>query len=380
MDHADVIIVGAGIAGASMAHHLQGFADVLLLEREATAGHHATGRSAGLFAPAYGNRVIRSLTRASRQAYEDRLGGLTERPLLTPRGAVLIARADQQASLQAFQAETRGEATLELLDSDELARRVPLLAPGYAVAGVFDPDVMDLDVAAVHKAYLEDFRRQGGRLVTSAEAIEIAGITGSWQVRTQQAEFEAPMLVDAAGAWADELARIVGLAPLGLTPRRRTAFLFEPSRALAPDTPLVDDIDETFYFKPAGGLVLGSPADATPVPPSDARPDPNEVRAAIARIERAVRFRVLRVTGCWAGLRTSAPDDRPVVGMDDLMPGFFWLAGQSGYGIQTAPAIGRMAASLLVDGVVPDDLVAAGICAEDVAPTRLRSAGQAVRV
>lgn len=373
MEHADVIIVGAGIAGASLAHELQPFADVLLLEREATPGRHATGRSAGLFAPAYGNRVIRALTRASRRAYQDRLGGLADRPLLTPRGAVLIARPDQIESLRAFQDEMQDEASLAPLGTDELARRLPFLAPGYAVQGAFDPDVLDLDVATVHATYLESFRRQGGRLVTAAEAIEVAAAPGFWRLRTPQDAFEAPMLVAAAGAWADQLARIVGLEPLGLVPRRRTAFLFEPSHRLAPDAPLVDDIDETFYFKPAGGIALGSPADATPVPPSDPRPDPEDVRAAIARIERAVRFRVLRVLGCWAGLSTSAPDDLPVIGMDELMPGFFWLAGQGGYGIQTAPAIGRMAASLLVHGIVPDDLVAAGVSAEDVAPMRLRA-------
>ncbi|HEX6144559.1 MAG TPA: FAD-binding oxidoreductase [Geminicoccaceae bacterium] len=374
MTTADVIIVGAGIAGASMAYELQAFADVALIERELQPGYHATGRTAAVFAPAYGNRVIRALTRASRGAYEQRLGGLAERPVLAPRGAVLIGRPDQAMSLEDFHAEMRDEApALEVLDAAALERRLPFLRPGYAIGGVFDPDVMDLDVALIHGAYLHGFRRRGGRLVTEAELIELGGEPARWEIRTPREVFHAPMLVNAAGAWADQLARTVGLAPLGLIPRRRTAFVFEPSHPLEPAAPLVDDVDETFYFKPEAGLVLGSPADATAVPPSDVQPDPQDVAVAIERIEQAARFRVLRVIRRWAGLRTVPPDDVPVIGMDELLPGFFWLAGLSGYGIQVAPALGRTAASLLVDGVVPDDLLALGVTAEDLAPGRLRA-------
>jgi D-arginine dehydrogenase len=195
-----------------------------------------------------------------------------------------------------------------------------------------------------------------------------------WRVETRAGSFEAAVLVDTAGAWADELAALVGVAPLGLVPKRRTAILFEPS--IPPDAtwPLVLDADEQFYFKPESGLLLGSPADETPMPPCDVQPEELDVAVAIDRIERAVRFRVRQVRRKWAGLRTFAPDKSPVVGMQEGAPGFFWLAGQGGYGIQTAPALARAAAKLLVEGVLPDDLLRRGLVAEDLLLLRLRQA------
>jgi D-arginine dehydrogenase len=373
MQTCDVLIVGAGIAGASAAYELAPYARVVLLEREPQPGYHTTGRSAAVFAPAYGNRVIRALTQASQRFYQTQMGGLAAHPVLAPRGALFIGRADQLPALDRLLAETAPQVEgLERLDGDQLLARLPALQPDYVAGAIHDPSAMDLDVAAIHQAYLKGLRARGGQLITDAEVVGIATECAPWRLETRAGPFEAAVLVDAAGAWADELAAQAGVAPLDLVARRRTAFLFEPSAPVDRDWPLVIDVDEQFYFKPESGLLLGSPADATPMPPCDVQPEELDIALAVDRIERAARFRVLRVPRRWAGLRTFAADQTPVVGMEDSVPGFFWLAGQGGYGIQTAPALARAAASLLVDGVLPNELRALGLVAEDLLPLRLR--------
>jgi D-arginine dehydrogenase len=373
MQTCDVLIVGAGIAGASAAYEIAPFAKVILLERESQPGYHTTGRSAALFAPAYGNRVIRALTAASQPFYLERAGGLADHPVLTPRGALFVARADQRATLDVLHGEIGAEVrNLERLDRDQTLARVPVLNPEYVAGGLYDPTSMDLDVAAIHQGYLKGFRAQGGLVVTDAEVSAISVDASPWRVETRAGPFEAAVLVDAGGAWADQLATMAGAAPLGLVPKRRTAVLFEPSTISDPAWPAVIDVDEQFYFKPESGLLLGSPADETPMPPCDVQPEELDVAIAIDRIERAVSFRVTQVRRKWAGLRTFASDRSPAVGMEESTPGFFWLAGQGGYGIQTAPALARAAASLLVEGVLPDDLLGRGLVAEDLLPLRLR--------
>jgi D-arginine dehydrogenase len=375
MQSCDVLIVGAGIAGASAAYEIAPFARVVLLERESQPGYHTTGRSAAVFAPAYGNRVIRALTAASHAFYQERAGGLAEHPVLAPRGALFVAREDQIATLDALQAETASEVpALERLDPAELLARMPVLRAEYVAGGLYDPTSMDLDVAAIHQGYLQGFRARGGRVITEAEVRAVGADGAPWRLETRAGPFEAAVLVDAAGAWADALAQLAGALPVGLSPKRRTALLFEPSIPPDPTWPLVLDANEQFYFKPESGVLLGSPADETPVPPCDVQPEELDVAIAIDRIERAASFRVTHVRRKWAGLRTFAPDRTPVVGMEESAPGFFWLAGQGGYGIQMAPALARAAAKLLVEGVLPDDLLARGLVAEDLLPLRLRQA------
>ena len=374
MTTSEVIVVGGGIAGASMAYELQAFCDVTLLERESQPGYHATGRSAAVFAPSSGNRVIRALSRASQGFYEEPPERLFDQPVLHPRGELFIARQDQADRLERFYEEMKPRIpTLEPLQAEEVLDLIPVLRRDYVVGGVYDPGAMDMDVAAIHQGYLKGFRERGGLLVTDAEVMQIEQASLPWRVLSRAGVFEAPVVVDAAGAWADHLAVLAGAPPLGLTPMRRTAFVFEPSIDLDPAWPGVVDADEAFYFKPEAGLVLGSPGDETPVPPQDVQPEAYDVALAVDRIERASRLRVLRIRRRWAGLRTFAPDRMPVVGMDEVVPGFFWLAGQGGYDIQMAPALGRTAASLLVEGVVPDDVLDLGVSAEDLMPLRLRT-------
>lgn len=371
METVDVIVIGAGIAGASAAYALSESASVLLLEREDQPGYHTTGRSAAVFAPAYGNRPIRQLTAASRAFYDDRAGGLAESPVLHPRGELLIARSDQEDALDRAEADLRQEIDgLERLDADAAIARLPALRPGYAAAALADSSAMDMDVAAIHQGFLNGFRRRGGRLLVDAEVTALRQVRGGWEVISKGGTFCTDVVVNASGAWADEIADLAGAARIGLVPKRRTAFIFDPKASIDPAWPVVIDVDEAFYFRPESGLLLGSPADETPSPPADAQPEELDVALAIDRIERATVWRVARITRSWAGLRSFVADKTPVVGFDPARPGFFWLAGQGGYGIQTAPALARTASALVLGRPLPDDVAATGLRAADLAPGR----------
>ena len=357
MPTADVLIIGAGIAGASIAYELAPFARVVLLERERQPGYHTTGRSAAVFSPSDGNRVIRALTSASRGFYEARAGGLAAQPVLAPRGELIVAREDQMAALDAWYVATIGQVpALQRLDPQQARAKVPILRPDYLAAALHDPGTMDLDVAAIHQGYLSGFRAHSGQLVTDAGVTAIVTDTPPWQVETRAGRFDAAVLVDAAGAWADRLAEMAGVAPIGLVAKRRTAILIEPPAGLEPSGwPMVIDLDERFYIKPEGGMLLVSPADETAMAPCDVQPEEIDVAHAVARYEEVTARTVPRISHRWAGLRTFAADHAPVVGADPAVPDFVWLAGQGGAGIMTAPALARIAAAQIT-GTPPPDL------------------------
>lgn len=371
MDEVDFIVIGAGMAGASVAYELSHAASVLLLEREDQPGYHTTGRSAALFAPAYGNLAIRRLTAASRDFYQDQAGGLADGPVLHPRGELLIARADQLSALDQAEIDLRREiADLERLDADEVIERLPVLRPGYAQAALADQSAMDMDVAAIHQGYLKGFRRAGGDVQVNAEVTALRSVHGGWEVESKAGAAKASLIVNAAGAWADKIAALAGARPIGLVPKRRTAFIFDPKDPVDPTWPAVVDVDETFYFKPESGLLLGSPADETPSPPTDAQPEELDVALAVDRIERATTWQVTRVTRRWAGLRSFVADKTPVVGFDPECQGFLWLAGQGGYGIQMAPALARVASAVALGQPMPGDIADTGLEVDDLAPQR----------
>ncbi len=372
MDRVDIVVIGAGMAGASVAYTLSEHASVLLLEREDQPGYHTTGRSAAVFAPAYGNRPIRQLTAASRAFYEQQAGGLADRAVLSPRGELLIARSDQVTALDKVEIELRKQIDrLERLDAHGLAERLPALRPDYAAAALADDSAMDMDVAAIHQGFLRGFRQRGGRLVLNAEVTSLRRGTSGWEITSGGGTFSSELVINAAGAWADEIAERAGAAKVGLVPKRRTAFIFDPQDTIDPGWPIVVDVDETFYFKPESGLLLGSPADETPCGPTDAQPEELDVALAVDRIERATKWNVARITRRWAGLRSFVADNTPVVGFDQACPGFFWLAGQGGYGIQTAPALARVAAALVLGSQLPEDVGALGLTADVLAPYRV---------
>jgi D-arginine dehydrogenase len=370
---ADAVVVGAGIAGASAGWALaERGLRVVVLEAEPAAGHHATGRSAALLTETYGAPAVAALVRASRPFLVDPPDGFTDVPLTAPRGVLWIATEAGADELRAEAATWAAEH--EVLDAAGARRIVPVVRDEAAVVAVHEPGALDLDVDALLQAYLRRLRSLGGTVATAAPvtAVDRAG-DGGWVVRTAAGGVAAPVLVDAAGAWADVVARLAGVEPLGLAPLRRTAFLFRPPEGH--DTrswPLVSDVGEAFYVKPDAGMLLGSPADTTPSEPCDARPEEVDVALGIQEIEAAMHLEVRGVTAPWAGLRTFTPDHVPTVGRDPEHPGFVWLAGQGGYGIKTSPAMAWAAAAAVLDEPLPAPLAAAGLTAADLDPARFR--------
>ncbi len=375
---ADILVIGAGIAGASAAHALSDGAKVILLEMEDQPGYHTTGRSAALFTETYGNAVIRRLTSAGRSFFKDPPEGFGEHPLLTSRGALFLARPDQSDALDAAEAAARaaappGTAPVERLGPEDVRRLNDAIRPDYAAGGLLEPAAEDIDVHALHTGFLRGLRARSGRLVTGARVQALTHADGVWTASTKAGAFAAPVVVNAAGAWCDEVATLAGAVQVGLVPKRRTAFTFDPSDGMDPGAwPATIDVDEQFYFRPDAGRILGSPADETPSRPCDAQPDEMDLALGAHRIEEATLLQVRRMVTKWAGLRSFVADKTPVVGFDHQAEGFFWLAGQGGYGIQTSPALGRAAAALIATGELPEDLKTSGLDKAMLAPERLR--------
>ncbi len=372
MDEVDAIVVGAGMAGASVGYFLAGLgARVQLLEREAQPGMHSTGRSAAMFCEGYGSPQVRALTRASRAFLAAPPPGFAEHPLLRRRGMLTIADAARAGAVRdEFDRRGAAAAHWQLLDAAALRARVPVLEPAAAQWGLLDPEAADLDVHAVHQGFLRGLRARGGRLAceVAIDAIERAA-GGGWEVRAGPRAWRAPLLLNAAGAWVDQVAALAGVTPIGIQPRRRSAFLFEAPAGLATaDWPLGVDVDEQVYFKPDAGLLLGSPANADPVAPHDVQPEELDIALGIHRIEQATTLRIRRPRRTWAGLRSFVADGDLVGGFAPAAPGFFWVAAQGGYGIQTSPAMGEACAHLALGLPLPEALAAHGLTAAMLAP------------
>jgi D-arginine dehydrogenase len=373
MQDFDFAIVGAGIAGVSAAYHLAPQARVLILEREHVAAYHTTGRSAALHSETYGSAEIRAITVASGRFYRKPPAGFTDHPLLTPRGALIAGRAEQQAATQKAAAEyARLVPSVRWLDPVEALRRQPLLKPEAAAGGAIFEEAEDMDVAAIHGGFLKGARAAGAVLRLDAEVTNLERMEGRWTIRLRDGEsVTASTIVNASGAWADVVAGLAGAAPVGLVPKRRTAFTFDAPAGLdLTGLPMAIDFDETWYIKPEVGQFLGSPADETPSPPCDAQPEEMDIAIAVERIETATTLSIRRIKNKWAGLRSFVADKNLVVGHDPKVDGFFWLAGQGGYGIQTAEAAGRLAASLALGKGMPADIAALGVSDAALSPAR----------
>jgi len=328
----DVAIIGGGIAGASLAAALAGRASVLILEAERLAGYHSTGRSAAFWSESYGGPLIRPLTVASAPALA---------PYLRPRGAIHLADAGGRTALAAL-VDSFPDIGLQPLDRAALESAIPGLRPGWDW-GLAEPSCADIDVAAFHAACL-----RGQQLVVRARMIG-AEREDRWRIETTAGPFEADILVNAAGAWADDVAILAGELPIGIQPYRRTIAQLRVDPPAPAGLPLVIDASGRFYFKPeAGGRLWLSPHDESPCVAHDCAPEELDVAIAIDRLERAVDWRVEAVERKWAGLRSFARDRLPVYGFGRRGNGFFWFAGQGGFGIQTAPAAARLAAALLL--------------------------------
>lgn len=365
---ADVLILGGGMAGASAAAFAAGGLKVILLEREAMPGRHATGRSAAMYLASYGGPAVRPLAAASHAFLADPPEGFGG-PLLTARGALHVAGEDQCGRLDALAAEVPG---LEALDGAQARRLAPILRAETTHAALFERSAADIDVNRLHMGFLRLARQAGARIVTGGGEPAIARRGGWWEASVREHVFRAPVLVNAAGAWADRVAAQAGVAACGLRPLRRTVVLTDAPALSGFDTwPVIKDIDDRYYFKPFAGRLLVTPCDAEPSEPCDALPDEIAVAHAMERLAHACEHEPRTVRHSWAGLRTFAADQAPVVGWSDDADGFFWLVGLGGFGIQTAPAVGRLAAAL-IDGLPPpDDLQAYGVAEDVYSPRRL---------
>jgi D-arginine dehydrogenase len=372
----DAAIVGAGIAGASFAHALAPQAKVLLLESESLPGMHSTGRSAAMFMESYGPPQVRALTRASRAFYERPPPGFADTPILSPRGALYVAWQGQETALDSLLHGLQATGSVvERISAAECVHRVPVLRNGGLVGGVLESDAMDIDVHTLHQGFLRGFKHQGGTLWCDAQLQRADTAGGHWIVELADGRLvRCRTLVNAAGAWADEVARRCGARPLGVLPKRRSAFTFAaPAGVDARAWPTVADVEEHWYFKPDAGQLLGSPANADPVPAHDVMPEEIDIATGIAAIEARTTLTIRRPSRTWAGLRSFAPDGELVIGWDPLRTAFFWLAGQGGYGIQSAAGAAQLAAALWLGAALPEALRAQGVQAHALEPARLDS-------
>jgi D-arginine dehydrogenase len=347
-EHAfDALVIGAGIAGATVAAHLAQDGRVALIEAEEAAGYHTTGRSAALWTAFYGPPEVQALTRLSRGFFEAPPPGFAETPLMSPRPVLTLARDAGEAELLAARMAS-GEGLREV-SLAEASGMVPALRAGYALAAAVEDDGFDMDVAALHQGFLRQLRVAGGVLALRSRTAAIARRAGAWDVEVSGGgRFTAPVLVDAAGAWGDLVAEQAGVRPLGLVPKRRTGVIIDPAPWPVRDWPMAGDVSQTWYVRPeARTRLMVSPADETPMHPHDVQPDELDVAIAIDRMQQALDIEVRRVERSWAGLRTFAPDGSLAFGWDATVEGFFWCVGQGGYGIQTSPAAGRLVADLI---------------------------------
>jgi len=367
----DWIIIGAGIAGASAAFEISAFARVLLLEAEPQPGHHSTGRSAALLTPNYGTPLVRRITGLGAGFLRAPPSGFADGPLVLPRGMVTVAKDTNDPALDALLAASTPDNPVTRISVEEALRLAPVLARDHLAAAVFEPGVMDIDVDALHQAYLRGFRARGGTIHATSRVRAIEHSPKGWTVAVDGASFSANGLLNAAGAWADEVGAMAGAAPIGLVPMRRTAIIVDaPDGVDVKAMPAVEVAGQEPYFKPDAGRIMASLGDETPVVPHDVYPDEMDIALTADWLERHSTVQVRRIQHSWAGLRSFVPDRAPVLGYDSVLPDFLWLAGLGGYGIMMAPALATAAASLVRHKGLGESLKASGLMSEQLSPMR----------
>ena len=363
-----VVVIGGGIAGASAAYFLAERCEVVVLEREPFCGYHTTGRSAAVLTEAWEYGVPALLTAGSRPFLEGPPIGFADVPLLSPLPVLIVGPQERRPTIKAMAEEASERTPVRHLEGSDLHDVCDVLGSSLS-AGVLEPGGREIDVAALHQGYLRGARERGARIITDADVSSLVLSRSGWLIEAGEDSYSADVVVNAAGAWSDVIAVQAGVEPRGLQPMRRTAFAFEPDR----DTlgwPMVVDVDESFYFKPERTVVMGSLCEETPMPPHDVKPEEVDVALAIDRIQGATDLTITHVKRTWAGLRTFAPDRDPIIGFDGSADGFYWLAGQGGFGIMTSPAMGRIAAGQILDGEIPRDLTRLGLTSDALSPTR----------
>ncbi|MBU3056860.1 NAD(P)/FAD-dependent oxidoreductase [Pseudomonas indica] len=373
MIEADFLIIGAGIAGASTGYFLAPHGRVQLIEREPQPGYHSTGRSAALYTVAYGTPQVRALTAASRAFFDNPPEGFAEHPLLSPRDELTVDfSGDRQELERQYHSALASVTEVRLLDADQACALIPVLRREKVHGALYDPTAADIDTDALHQGYLRGIRRHGGRIDCATEALAIQRSGDAWEVRSAERTYRAPVLINAAGGWCDRIADLAGVQPIGLQPKRRAAFIFAAPEGMETHRwPMLVSLDESFYMKPDAGMLLGSPANADPVEPHDVQPEELDIAMGIYQIEEATSLNIRRPAHTWAGLRSFVADGDLVGGYDPQAPGFFWVAAQGGYGIQTSPAMGQACAALVRGEPLPATLADFGLSADGLSPTRL---------
>jgi D-arginine dehydrogenase len=355
----DIIVIGAGIAGASIAAHLAETRKVAICEMEDRPGYHTTGRSAAMYEPNYGPPPMLALTRASRRHFDE--GGY-----LTPRETMFFMEEGQEQAWDKLMSVQKGMMEIPVAKAEQ---KFPLLRKDYVKRAVLDTGTADIDVDLLHQNYLRLFRQRGGALRCSAPVTGLER-NGQWSVSAGGETLRAPIIVNASGAWGDMVAKLAGRQPIGLQPKRRSIAIIPAEGTDYASLPMIGDVGETWYCKPQSGKFLVSPADATPVDPHDAYADDMTLAEGIERFMQATTIEVTRVESSWGGLRSFAPDGNPVVGYDKDQDGFFWLIGQGGYGIQSSPALSRLAAALVRGEPAPGDILDEGLELREISPNR----------
>jgi D-arginine dehydrogenase len=368
----DFAIIGAGISGAAAAYELAQHGSVLILEAELAPGYHSTGRSAALYTPNLGNSVVRRINRASRAFLNAPPAGFCEVPLLSQRGLLTVAGNGDEGLLSDIVDRSDADSQVDRRTAQQACEMVPLLRPECVSAALYEPAVADIEVAVLHQAYLRAAQKAGGVLARGKRITDIMRIGRHWRLEAGDSHWECRIIINAAGAWSDEVGAMAGAKLIGLVPKRRTAIVVAlPQDVDSQTLPAVDFAGSEAYFKPEGGKLMASFGDQTPVEPQDVRPEEIDIAVAADWLSRHTYIEVDRVDHSWAGLRSYVDDGLPVVGFDAVIPDFFWLAGQGGYGIMMAPSLGQATSSLLVDNDLTKDLLASGLTKDQLSPDRL---------
>lgn len=367
----DFLVIGAGVSGAAAAWELAALGSTILLEMEDQPGYHSSGRSAALYTPNYGPALVREICQAAGAFFNAPPPGFAEHPLLTPRGALTLGIDDPKGAIDEMLKDAPPTHPIEEITLERAIELCPLIRPGVFRRAIYEPGVMDMDAAAIHQGYLRGFKARGGRLAVSARVTALERSGGAWTAVTASGRFRAPTVVNAAGAWADRIGALAGAARIGLQPCLRTVILVEvPPEFCRPNQPVGEVIESWHYFKPEAGRILASPGDETPVDPMDAYPDDMVIAELADYLERHTLLKIERILRSWAGLRSFVADHSPVAGPDPHAEGFFWLAGQGGYGIMMSPVLGRATASLIDTGALPEDIKERGLTPAELAPGR----------
>lgn len=363
----DFLIIGAGIAGSSAGYHFADLGKTIILEREDVPGYHSTGRSAAIFRETHGSKTICALSRASFDFFNAPPSDLTDVPILSDRGILFTGGDDEDRAIEEIEHIVGQGGTVERCGADKAQELVPFLKPEFAQNNLYEPSAKEIDVAALHQIWLRGFKKKGGELITKAEVFDVQFGDGVWRVKAGGERYQAKTLINAAGGWADELAKLAGVKPVGLVPKRRTIITVDlPAEYHGHLYPMVISLDDSFYFKTEHGTALASPMDETPISPCDVQPEDIDIATAAYLFEQRTGIPVQNIKNRWAGLRVFTPKGEPVVCRAPDNENFIWLAGQGGYGIKTCDAMARSAVSMFERNDLPEDVKAQGLCASDV--------------